>query len=36
MTYKYLSGAEIEKKCTIYFSFTYFYFVEKGGGGAVH
>jgi hypothetical protein len=23
---------EIEKKCTIYFSFTYFYFVEKGGG----
>ena len=25
--------AEIEKKCTIYFLFTYFYFVEKKGGG---
>ena len=29
----YLCGAEIEKKCTLYFLFTYFYFVEKGGGG---
>jgi hypothetical protein len=25
-------GAEIEKKCTLYFLFTYFYFVEKKGG----
>ena len=34
MTYYYLCEAEIEKKCTIYFSFTYFYFVEKGEGGS--
>ena len=33
MTYQYLFGAEIKKKCTIYFLFTYFYFVGKKGGG---
>jgi CRISPR/Cas system-associated endonuclease Cas3-HD len=32
--YAYLCGADIEKKCTLYFLFTYFYFVEKGGGGS--
>ena len=26
-------GQKLEKKCTLYFLFTYFYFVEKGGGG---
>ena len=36
MTYQYLCGAGIEIKCTIYFSFTYFYFVEKGGGSALN
>ena len=29
-----LCGAEIEKKCTLYFLFTYFYFVEKKGRGS--
>ena len=35
MTYKYLCGAEIEKKFTLYFLFTYFYFVEKKGGQCI-
>ena len=26
-------GQKLKKKCTIYFLFTYFYFVEKRGGG---
>jgi hypothetical protein len=25
---------KLKKKCTIYFLFTYFHFVEKGGGGS--
>ena len=33
-TKRFQCGAEIEKKCTIYFLFTYFYFVEKRGGGS--
>ena len=36
MTYLYKCGAEIEQKCTIYFLFTYFYFVEKGGASALN
>ena len=27
-------GQKLEKKCTLYFLFTYFYFVKKGGGGS--
>ena len=27
-------GRKLKKKCTLYFLFTYFYFVEKGGVGS--